>query len=115
MNDLSSKAKKLFEEFNCSQTVYHAYSMCGTDSEYREMKRKSRDVKRENLKEYVAGLESRIDELEAVIEQLIAVGGWAITGMTIATSYSSGGMKDLAEKQRDEWNALIKKWKEREK
>jgi len=59
-------------------------------------------------------LQTRIDELKAIIEQLIAVGGWAITGMTIATSYSSGGMKELAEKQRDEWNALIKKWKESE-
>jgi hypothetical protein len=59
-------------------------------------------------------LQTRIDELEAVVEQLIEVGGWAITGMTIATSYSSSKMNDLAEKHRDEWCALIKKWKESE-
>ena len=60
-------------------------------------------------------LQTRIDELETLVEKLIEVGGWAITGMAIATSYSSSKMNDLAEKHRDEWCALIKKWKESEK
>jgi len=65
MSELSSKAKKLFDEFSYSQTVYHAYSAIGIDNEYIEMKRKTRDAKRESFEEYVVGLESRIAELEA--------------------------------------------------
>ena len=74
MSELSSKAKKLFDEFNFSQTVYHAYLASGIDNEYIEMKRKTRDAKRESFEEYVVGLESRIAELESLVEQLIWVG-----------------------------------------
>ncbi len=57
-------------------------------------------------------LNARIAELEAHIDQLIEIGGWAITGMTIATSYSPGEMQNLAIKQGDKWDALVKDWKE---
>lgn len=64
MSELSSKAKKLFDEFNYSQTVYHAFLASGINNEYIEKKRKTRDAKRESFEEYVVGLESRIAELE---------------------------------------------------
>lgn len=64
MSELSSKAKKLFDEFNYSQTVYHAFLASGINNEYIEKKRKMRDAKRESFEEYVVGLESRIAELE---------------------------------------------------
>ena len=74
MSEMSSKAKKLFDEFNDSQTVYHAYSASGINNEYIEMKRIMRDAKRESFEEYVVGLESRIAELESLVEQLIWIG-----------------------------------------
>ena len=64
MSELSSKAKKLFDEFSYSQTVYHAFLASGINNEYIEKKRKMRDAKRESFEEYVVGLESRIEELE---------------------------------------------------
>ncbi len=60
-------------------------------------------------------LKAKVVELETLVEKLIEVGDWAITGMAIATSYSSSKMNDLAERRRDEWCALIKKWAESEK
>ena len=74
MSEMSSKAKKLFDEFSYSQTVYHVFLASGMDNEYSEMKRKTRDAKRESFEEYVVGLESRIAELESLVEQLIWVG-----------------------------------------
>ena len=63
----------------------------------------------------ITGLESRIAELKAYIDQLIEIGSWAITGMTIATSYSPGVLQDLAEKKSDDWYALINNLKECDK
>jgi hypothetical protein len=57
----------------------------------------------------------KVAELKAYIDQLIEIGGWAITGMTIATSYSPGEMQNLAEKKSDDWYALIKNLKECDK
>ena len=60
-------------------------------------------------------LTARIAELEAYIDQLIEIGGWAITGMTIATSYSPGVLQNIAERKSDDWYALIKNLKECDK
>lgn len=69
----------------------------------------------EELARKIMQMHARIAELKAVIDQLIAIGGWAITGMTIATSYSPGEMQNLAEKKSDDWYALIKNLKECDK
>lgn len=60
-------------------------------------------------------LQARIAELEAYIDQLIEIGGWAITGMTIATSYSPGVLQNIAERKSDDWYALINNLKECDK
>lgn len=60
-------------------------------------------------------LNTRIAKLEAYIDQLIEIGGWAITGMTIATSYSPGVMQNIAERKSDDWYALINNLKECDK
>jgi hypothetical protein len=60
-------------------------------------------------------LNARIAELKAFIDQLIEIGSWAITGMTITTSYSPGVLQDLAEKKSDDWYALIKNLEECDK
>ena len=62
-----------------------------------------------------AKLAARIAELKAYIDQLIEIGSWAITGMTITTSYSPGVLQDLAEKKIDDWCALIKNLEECDK
>ena len=76
----------------------------------------------ENLREHIdigtlqlSVATSRIAELKAYIDQLIEIGSWAITGMTIATSYSPGVLQDLAEKKSDDWYALINNLKECDK
>ena len=76
----------------------------------------------ENLREHIdigtlqLSVESaRIAELKAYIDQLIEIGSWAITGMTITTSYSPGVLQDLAEKKIDDWCALIKNLEECDK
>ena len=51
---------------------------------------------------------------EAFIDRLIELGEWGVTGMKIATSFGGGEMHNLAIKQGDKWDALVKDWKERE-
>ena len=59
--------------------------------------------------------ESRIAELEGLVERLIEIGDWATIGMVISESYSpSSNMRKLAEDRRNEWKNLVKEWKERE-
>ena len=76
----------------------------------------------ENLREHIdigtlqlSVATARIAELKAYIDQLIEIGSWAITGMTITTSYSPGVLQDLAEKKSDDWYALIKNLEECDK
>lgn len=61
--------------------------------------------------------ESRIAELERLIERLIDIGDWATVGMVISNLYSRANemeMREFAAKRRDEWKTLVKDWKERE-
>lgn len=61
-------------------------------------------------------LRARIAELEGLVERLIEISDWATIGMVISESYSpSSNMRKLAEDRRNEWEILVKEWKEREK
>lgn len=62
----------------------------------------------------IRDLTARITELEGFIGKLIELGEWGMIGMEIATSFRGGEMHNLAIKQGDKWNALVKDWKERE-
>ena len=63
----------------------------------------------------IRDLTARIAELEGLVERLIEIGDWATIGMVISESYSpSSNMRKLAEDRRNEWEALVKDWKERE-
>ena len=63
----------------------------------------------------IRDLTTRIAELEALVERLIEIGDWATIGMVISESYSpSSNMRKLAEDRRNEWEILVKEWKERE-
>ena len=69
----------------------------------------------DDLREENANLTARIAELEGLVERLIEIGDWATIGMVISESYSpSSNMRKLAEDRRNEWEALVKDWKERE-
>ena len=60
-------------------------------------------------------LHTRIAELDGFIDRLIELGEWGMTGMEIVTSFRGGEMHNLAIKQGDKWDALVKDWKERER
>ena len=57
-------------------------------------------------------LQSRIAELKGFIDQLIEVGEWGLAGMVIATSRSGGETYKLAKRHQDDWQALVRDWKE---
>ena len=74
-----------------------------------------RATERWNTRPIEDDLRKRIAELEGLVERLIEIGDWATIGMVISESYSpSSNMRKLAEDRRNEWEALVKDWKERE-
>lgn len=110
-------------EFEAEVTKCHELqdSYCDRIAELERDKKALRGIE-ENLREHIdigtlqlSVATARIAELKAYIDQLIEIGSWAITGMTITTSYSPGVLQDLAEKKSDDWYALIKNLEECDK
>ena len=68
----------------------------------------------EELARKIMQMHARIAELKEFIGKLIELGEWGITGMKIITSFRDGEIHNLAIKQGDKWDALVKDRKERE-
>ena len=58
-------------------------------------------------------LQAHIAELKDFIDKLIEIGEWGVTGLVISNSFSCDGMYELAKRRLDEWQALVRDWKER--